>query len=103
MHLKSSVPKKYLPQFRYFKIAINEIPKRELIKIRNAVATIFYFENSTPEDIIDNRKELVGLLKSVFQREGREIVQTIIDLIHASNKLPGSAKKNKYSGIYYGG
>lgn len=87
------MPKKYLPEFRYFKIAINEIPKSELVKIRNAVATIFYFENCTPEDIINNRKELVGLLKSVFLREGREIVQTIIDWIYASNKISEPAGK----------
>lgn len=36
---------------------------------------------------------MVGLLKSVFQREGREIVQTIVDWLYASNKLAESAEK----------
>ncbi|HMA63837.1 MAG TPA: Rpn family recombination-promoting nuclease/putative transposase, partial [Chitinispirillaceae bacterium] len=44
---KSKIPSQYLPEFRYFKIAINEIPKRNLVKIRNAVSTIFYIENSS--------------------------------------------------------
>ncbi|MGE5671024.1 MAG: hypothetical protein ACM31E_06230 [Fibrobacterota bacterium] len=37
----SAIPKEYLPEFRYFKIAINEIDKRDLAKMRNVVATIF--------------------------------------------------------------
>lgn len=36
---------------------------------------------------------MVGLLKSVFLREGREIVQTIIDWIYTSNKISEPAGK----------
>lgn len=41
--LDTLIPKEYLPEFKYYKIAINEIPKRELIKLRNAVAAVFLY------------------------------------------------------------
>ena len=66
----SAIPKQYLPEFRYFKIAINEIPKRELVKIRNAVSAVFYIENSSTAEIAKNRKELVSLLRAVLERNG---------------------------------
>jgi len=65
----SEIPEKYLPEFRYFKIAVNEIPKRELVKIRNAVAAVFYVENSSPEEIARNRRELIILLSAAFNRQ----------------------------------
>jgi hypothetical protein len=37
----SAVPKEYLPEFRYFKIAINEVPIGELTRISNAIAPQF--------------------------------------------------------------
>jgi len=87
----SAIPNKYLPQFSYFKIAINEIPKRDLVKIRNAVAAVFYVENSTPEDIAKNRKELVSLLSSVFRNEGAQLVQTIVERINRTQKIRRSS------------
>ena len=84
---KSSVPEKYIPDFSYFKIAINEIPKRELVKIRNAVSAIFYVENSTPEDIKANRKELVSLLSSVIKDEGARIVDAIFERMRKTQKI----------------
>jgi predicted transposase/invertase (TIGR01784 family) len=84
---KSSVPKKYIPDFSYFKIAINEIPKRELVKIRNAVSAIFYVENSTPEDIKRNRTELVSLLSSVIKDEGARIVDAIFERMRKTQKI----------------
>lgn len=85
---RSAVPAKYLPEFRYFKIAVNEIPKRELVKIRNAVSAAFYVENSTLDDIAHNRKELVSLLSAVFKKEGAQIVRAIVDRLHKTQKLP---------------
>jgi predicted transposase/invertase (TIGR01784 family) len=84
----SSIPQKYLPEFTYFKIAINEIPKRDLVKIRNAVAAIFYVENSTPDDIAHNRKELVSLLSTVLENEGVQLVRSIVDRIHVMHNIP---------------
>jgi predicted transposase/invertase (TIGR01784 family) len=87
----SSIPRKYMPEFTYFKIAINEIPKRDLVKIRNAVAAIFYAESCTPDDIARNRMELVSLLKTVLKTEGIQIVREIVNRIHTTNKFIGNA------------
>jgi hypothetical protein len=88
----SSIPKEFIPEFKYFKIAINEIPKRNLVKIRNAVATVFYIENSTAEDIEKNRKELVLLLSEVLKKDGIEIVNVIKDRMLSMEKLPAESK-----------
>ena len=45
---KSSIPKDYIPEFRYFKIAINEIPRRDLVGLCNAASAVFYVENNDP-------------------------------------------------------
>jgi hypothetical protein len=88
----SSIPKEYIPEFKYFKIAINEIPKRNLVKIRNAVAVAFYIENSTAEDIEKNRKVLVTLLSEVLKKDGIEIVNIIKDRLLSLQKLPVESK-----------
>ena len=41
LFLDSSVPKEFLPEFRYYKIAINEITKRDILRVRNAVSAVF--------------------------------------------------------------
>jgi len=92
---KSDLPNEYIPEFRYFKIAINEIEKRDLVKIRNAVSTIFYIENSSAADIGKNRKELVSLLSAVLKKDGAEIVKSIIDRIYQIQKLPKTSKTIK--------
>ena len=88
----SAIPKEYVPEFRYFKIAINEIPKRELVKIRNAVSAVFYIENSSIADMTQNWKELVSLLKSVFEKDGIEIIRSILDRIYQIHNLPVNSK-----------
>jgi predicted transposase/invertase (TIGR01784 family) len=90
--VKSTLPKKYLPEFRYYKIAINEIPKRELVRIRNAVSAVFYIENSSVEDIAQSRQELVEILKAVFAREGAYIINSIVQWMQTIQKIPKSAK-----------
>jgi predicted transposase/invertase (TIGR01784 family) len=89
---KSSIPKEYLPEFKYFKIAINEISKRYLVKIRNAVATIFYIENSSAVDMTKNWNELVNLLKGVLEKDGIEIIRAIMDRIFELHHLPANSK-----------
>ncbi|NLD91260.1 MAG: Rpn family recombination-promoting nuclease/putative transposase [Fibrobacter sp.] len=92
---KSSIPKDFLPEFRYFKIAINEISKRDLVKIRNAVATIFYIENSNAAEIGKNRKELVSLLSAVLKKHGGVLVKSIVDRIYQLQRLPPTSKTIK--------
>jgi predicted transposase/invertase (TIGR01784 family) len=85
---ETGIPKEYLPEFRYFKIAINELPKRELVKIRNAVSAVFYIENSSTTEIARNRKELVSLLKAVLLKDGSEIVKAMVDRLFQLQKIP---------------
>ena len=66
--LESSIPKEFLPEFRYYKIAINEISKRDLLRLRNAVSAVFYIENSNPSEINKNYDELVYILREVIRR-----------------------------------
>jgi predicted transposase/invertase (TIGR01784 family) len=87
--LDSSIPKEYLPEFRYHKIAINEIPKRDLVKLCNAVAAVFYIENSNPSEINKNYDELVYILREVIKKTcGLEIVQQLINRIFEIYRLP---------------
>jgi hypothetical protein len=63
---KSSIPKEYIPEFRYFKIAINEIPRRDLVKLHNAASAVFYVEHHNPVEINKNWNEWW-----YFERGGR--------------------------------
>ncbi len=47
----SSMPGKYIPNFRYYRIAINEISMDRLQKIRNAVATSSSLRRAAPENL----------------------------------------------------
>jgi len=91
---KSDIPTKFLPQFRYYPIAINRIPKRNLVKIRNAAAAVFYVENSTPEQILSNHDELIGILKHVFRSEGVQIVNSIVQWICRTRNVRRKSIKN---------
>jgi hypothetical protein len=39
--IENSIPEKYIPCFRYYKIAVNEFSKDFLIKLNNTVAALF--------------------------------------------------------------
>ncbi len=89
----SSVPKEYMPEFRYFKIIINEISKRDLVELRNAVSAAFYIENNNPVELNENWDELVSILKEVINRAwGAEIVQDIINRIFQIYKIEENSK-----------
>ena len=91
----TQIPKKFLPEFRYYKIAINEIPKRHLVELRNAVATVFYIENSTPAEIEHNHAELIDLLKHIFKYEGAQIVNSIVRWMRSAQKIRLKPKQIK--------
>jgi len=73
------------------------IPKRELVKIRNAVAAVFYVENSTPEEIAGNRRELISLLSAAFRQTGAPVINAIIDRLTKTHKLPKTSTNYKIS------
>jgi hypothetical protein len=79
---QSAIPREYLPEFKYFKIAINEISRRDLVKIRNAVAAIFYIENSSAADMAKNWNDLITLLRAALKKDGIEIIRAIMDRIY---------------------
>ena len=90
---KSSIPKEYIPEFRYFKIAINEIPIRDLVKLRNAASAVFYIENNGPMEINENWDELVSILKEVINKAwGKEIIQEIVNRLFQLYQIPENSK-----------
>lgn len=93
LFLDSSIPKEFLPEFRYYKIAINEIPKRDLLRLRNAVSAVFYIENNNPSEINKNYDELVYILREVIKKTcGVEIIQQIMNRIFEIYRLPQNSK-----------
>ncbi len=59
-----SIPSKYIPHFEYFPILVNEIPAETLYNMKNAVSAVFYFENSSVEDIIATIDALFEIVKN---------------------------------------
>jgi hypothetical protein len=78
----STMPGKYVPNFRYYKVAINEISKESLGKIRNAVSSIFFVEKSNPEELAEGIKRFVELIK----REKPEVIQLVTDWLFSIQK-----------------
>jgi predicted transposase/invertase (TIGR01784 family) len=56
------IPEKYIPAFEYYKIAINEYAKDDLLKMGNLVSSVFFVENADPEELGKNMRELVEIL-----------------------------------------
>lgn len=62
--IENSIPEKYIPCFRYYKIAVNEFSKDFLIKLNNTVAALFYSENCTADEISKEINTIVNLFKT---------------------------------------
>ena len=67
----SSIPKRYIPNFSYYKLIENEISKETLLKIHNFVSAIFYIENSTPEQI---KSEIMSII-SLIEKERPDLIK----------------------------
>lgn len=61
--IKDAIPERYIPNFYYYKIIENEIPKEILLKIHNAISMVFYIETSSAEEIKEELQSLFELLK----------------------------------------
>ncbi|MGL1890753.1 MAG: Rpn family recombination-promoting nuclease/putative transposase [Spirochaetaceae bacterium] len=61
--IDSTIPGKYIPNFKYYPILINEIEKKDLLNIHNAVSAIFYMENTNSRDYHKAIDDLVLLIK----------------------------------------
>ncbi len=71
--VENTIPKEYIPQFRYFPVLENEIPKTSLLKIKNALSAVFYIENSSVTEIAEELDNFFELIK----REDLEIVNLL--------------------------
>jgi hypothetical protein len=65
--IRNDLPSEYIPDFSYYKIIENEIPKEVLLKIKNAVSAIFYVENSTPDKLREEIRDVLGLIAEEHQ------------------------------------
>lgn len=67
--IEKTIPEKYIPDFRYYKIAENEFNKDFLKKIKSSVSALFYAENSSGDELKNEFEILTGLLKSEKPQE----------------------------------
>ena len=92
--VEKTIPEDYIPQFRYFPILINEIPKATLCRIKNALSAVFYIENSSVSEIADELDSFFELIKE----ENLEVVNLLSywfnNYLQSLNaKKPGSIEK----------
>ena len=69
--IEPNIPGKYIPKFHYYRVLENEIPKSSLVKIKNALAAVFYTETSSSEELQDEMDRLIELIRD----EDMEVVQ----------------------------
>lgn len=60
--IRPEIPEAFIPQLTYYPILVNEIPTERLLRIHNAVAAVFYVENSEPRKLAQTLDELVAIL-----------------------------------------
>jgi predicted transposase/invertase (TIGR01784 family) len=61
--IEDTIPGKYLPKFRYFKISENEFSKDFLKNLKNSVAALFYTENFSGDELQVEINSIVELIK----------------------------------------
>ncbi len=71
--IEPSIPADYIPHFKYFAVLENEIPKKNLINIKNALSGIFYIENSSNKELEENLDVLINIIKD----ENLEVVNIL--------------------------
>ncbi len=60
--IQATIPPEYIPQFRYYKLAENEISMEKLEKMNSLVSLLFQVENLNLEETSEKAKELVQKL-----------------------------------------
>ncbi len=105
--IESSIPDRYIPHFKYYKIAENEFGKEFLKKMKNSVAALFYTENCSGEELQKEIDTVVELLKTEKPDEitlfinwfkymfddRQELVEEIKELSEVKSMLRTSIKK----------
>ena len=61
--IEYTLPSKYIPNYEYYPILINQIDKKTLLNIHNAVSAIFYMENTEVSGYHEAISDLVSIIK----------------------------------------
>jgi predicted transposase/invertase (TIGR01784 family) len=61
--IETSIPERYIPQFRYYRIAENEFSKEFLKDLNNTAAALFYTENCSEEELRRDIDTIAAMLK----------------------------------------
>ena len=69
--IEQNIPCEYIPGFRFYKIAENEISKETLFEVKNLIAAMFYVENASPETL----KKEIDLVAGMLQNERPEEIR----------------------------
>jgi len=105
--IDKSISSEYIPEFRYYKISENELSKETLVKIKNFVSALFFAENSSRENLVEDltvirdmlRKEnpetidlFKNWLKNIFGAQ-KEIIEYIDNMQEEKTMLATTVKK----------
>ncbi len=105
--IENSIPEKYIPKFRYFKIAENEFSKDFLKSLKNSVAALFYTENLSEEELQKEIEIIIELLKKerpdevklfinwfkyIFQ-DRKKLVKEVQEIVEVKTMLSTTVKK----------
>ena len=71
--IEKTISDRYIPNFSYYKLSINELSEEMLSEINNTLSFIFTFENSSPKEL---SKKIKTLLKRI-EHEKPEAIKTL--------------------------
>ena len=57
--IEHTISKKYIPDFSYYNFSVNELSKKTLSDIKNALSFIFSIENGSPSELIIEMDDLI--------------------------------------------
>lgn len=81
------IPDVYIPSFRYYKIAENEISKEHLLGIKNVLSAIFYLENSDVSDFSGEIKNIIKLIERERPEEIRLFRKWIKNFFYGNDEI----------------
>lgn len=68
---EKTIPLKYLPNFEYYPIIINQLDRSELLRVHNAVSAVFIIENTDAREYDKAIRDLIEILKDVKPEESK--------------------------------
>lgn len=92
--IEQNIPCDYIPGFRFYKIAENEISKETLFEVKNLIAALFYVENASPETL----KKEIDLVAGMLQNERPEEIRIFsnwlrMTFLDTNDDIYGEVKK----------